>query len=675
MSEDLFRVKEVKKKSLRLRRSKRKEWVEANFVNPDIDDEYAEQYGQTDGYLGTVLNSRRFLLAFGFLLSCLCIIFIRSVQLQIVQGAEYKERSDQNRLRIEHIRSDRGLIYDRYHTPLVQNIPNYVVTIQPNLLPINSVEREKLITNLYKDYFVHYTDESLSEILMRVDNLISDPIRYDKRIIFVEQLKQEHAILMQIQAETIPAVSVELFSRRHYLTDGPITTSDDTSIYPSVQSLSHILGYMSSLNEGEYQELSNKGYLFNDVIGRTGLEYTFEEKLRGSFGKKSLEVNAVGEHKQVLNQEPSHDGLSIVTSLDIEFQRAIESIVADHLERYEKERASVIVMNPNNGQILSMVSLPTFNNNEFARGIEGTSYTRLIEDPNRPLFNRAIAGEYPSGSTFKPIVAAAALQEGIVTPLTKFLSVGGLRIDLWFFPDWRAGGHGQTNIYHALADSVNTYFYMIGGGYGDFVGLGVAKISDYAKKFGLSQNLGIDLPGERPGFLPSKEWKESTKNERWYIGDTYHLSIGQGDLLVTPLQVASFFSTFANGGTVYKPQIVSAFVDQNLDLVEKVEPEIIATNIIENEHIQVIQDALELVVSQGSGKRLSTLPFAVSGKTGTAQWNSTKDPHAWFAGYAPSESPQIAFSILVEEGEEGSGITTSIAYDLLQWWNENRLSS
>lgn len=673
MPDDLFRVKEEKKRWFRLKRSKRQQWVEGSFIAPDITDEQAQTYAETDGFISSIFSNKHFAIAFVVMIFGLTILLLRATQLQVVKGAYYRDLANSNRLRIENVRADRGLIYDRFQIPLVQNVPNYVVTIQANQLPEDEDARKRLISKLYSDYFMHYVDDSLSEFLERIEELRKNKQKKDKDIILSQFLKHDHAILLQIQSQDIPALKVDLFSMRKYLNEGPVTAlEDNTQIYPPVKSLSHILGYLTPLQEGEYNELKKDNYLYNDVIGRVGLENFYEQPLRGENGSRQIEVDALGRHKQVLAQEDPVDGVSMISSLDIELQRAVENILQENLDQSEKARGSVVILNPLNGEVLALVSLPTFDNNEFASGIGQETYQALIENESNPLFNRAVSGEYPSGSTFKPIVASAALQEGIVTPNTSLLSVGGIRINVWFFPDWRAGGHGQTNIYEALSDSVNTYFYTIGGGYGDFEGLGVARISEYARQFGLSNVLNIDLPGERPGFLPSKEWKENTKNERWYIGDTYHLAIGQGDILVTPLQVASFMATFANGGTLYQPHIIRSFVDKDLKVLEEVQPKVINQDFIDYEHFDVVQSGLRRVVTRGSGKRLYDLPIQVSGKTGTAQWHSSKDPHAWFAGYAPTENPQVAFSVMVEEGEDGSGISVTIAKQILLWWYENR---
>jgi penicillin-binding protein 2 len=328
-------------------------------------------------------------------------------------------------------------------------------------------------------------------------------------------------------------------------------------------------------------------------------------------------------------------------------------------------------MNPNNGQIITLISLPAYDNNLFAQGISQVNYDKFLNNKNNPLFNRAISGEIPSGSTIKPVIAAAALQEGIITENTSFLSNGGLSIGQWFFPDWKFGGHGTTNVRKALAESVNTFFYYIGGGYKDFNGLGLDNLVKYMHLFGLGEETGIDLPGESSGFVPTKEWKEETKDETWYIGDTYHISIGQGDILTTPLQVANFTAVVANGGILYKPMVVSALLDEHNNLVRNIEPVIIRQNFVDAYNLQVVREGMRQAVTSGSARSLSVLPVTSAGKTGTAQWSSRKANHAWFTGFAPYENPEIVITVLVEEGDEGSTMAAPIAKEIMQWYFTN----
>jgi penicillin-binding protein 2 len=269
------------------------------------------------------------------------------------------------------------------------------------------------------------------------------------------------------------------------------------------------------------------------------------------------------------------------------------------------------------------------------------------------------------------VISIAALEEKIIDERTSFLSTGGIRIGQWFFPDWKAGGHGITDVRKAIAESVNTFFYYIGGGYQDFIGLGVEKIVKYAKLFGLGAQSGIDLPGESAGFLPTEEWKEKVKGEAWYIGDTYHMAIGQGDVLVTPLQVANYTAVFANGGKLYRPHLVKEILSGNDKPIREVETVPVRENFVSNYNMNIVRQGMRQTVTGGSARSLSTLPVTVAGKTGTAQWSSQKANHAWFTGFAPYENPQIIITVLVEEGVEGSTISVPIAKEVLEWYFAN----
>ena len=422
-------------------------------------------------------------------------------------------------------------------------------------------------------------------------------------------------------------------------------------------------------------ELESLGgdYSLIDYVGKTGIEYFYEKELKGVSGKKNIEVDALGRQKKVINEIPAKNGYNIRLSLDLGLQLKAEEILKKHLENKKLNRASFIALNPSDGSVLALISLPAYNNNLFSGGISQDNYNELLNNPNRPLLNRAISGEFPAGSTIKPVFSAAALQEGVINEKTSFLSTGGLRISQWFFPDWKAGGHGNINVRSAIAWSVNTFFYYIGGGYGDFSGLGLDKLMDYAKLFGLGQKTGIDLPAEASGFLPSAKWKEDNINEPWYIGDTYHLSIGQGYLLTTPLQVANYTAAIANGGTLYKPHMVSEIFDENGEVISKYQGEVIKNNFIDFKNMETVRLGMKDAVDYGSARLLSYLSVPSAGKTGTAQWSSTKDTHAWYIGFAPYENPEIAFVVLVEEGGEGSSTATPIASEILKWYFEERL--
>ncbi len=436
------------------------------------------------------------------------------------------------------------------------------------------------------------------------------------------------------------AVDLEVSSYRRYVTD-------------NIPSLSHVLGFTGIISAEEYANREDKSYRRFDVIGKQGIEKYFEQELRGTFGEETIEVDALGKAERIIAKVDPIDGQNITLTIDSELQAFIENSITDHLSRYQATKASVVVMDPSSGEVLALVSYPAYDANLFIGGIDEASYQALLNDPDQPLFPRASAGEFPSGSVIKPVYAAAALMEGIITTKTSFLSVGGFYIGPYYFKDWKAGGHGVTDIYHAIADSVNTFFYIIGGGNETFNGLGLDRLMSYADKFGFGEQSGIDLPGEADGFLPSKQWKEETYGERWYIGDTYNVAIGQGNFIVTPLQIARSIAVFANGGYLVRPKLVAKEEE--------------APQIVPMETVQIIRDAMRETVTNGTAMILQDLPVSVAGKTGTAQWSSTKVPHAWFTGFAPYENPSLVVTVLVEEGSDDY-LAVPIAKDIFDWW-------
>ncbi|KKR84382.1 MAG: Penicillin-binding protein 2 [Candidatus Uhrbacteria bacterium GW2011_GWF2_41_16] len=599
-------------------------------------------------FLGLRIADRRFRVTF-FLLSLFFLFLgIRVSYLQIIQGDTYRKMAEGNRIRSEYLPSARGIIQDRFGRMLVENVPAFTLVMRIGDLPTDHSQREILFDKVADLAGLQRTD---LDLLLQEYAAVSP----EENIIVCKDLFYDQAMHFMISEQQTPGFFVRVLTKRHYPSDTP--------------SLSHVLGYVGKISADEFFERQDKGYHRTDEIGKTGVESSMETLLRGQYGKKRMEVNAFGQETAVLSEEIPLEGKPVTLSIDLEFQSMIEQRFRTSLETLGLRQGSIVVVDPRNGEILALVSLPSFDSNLFAGGIQTDVYQALEADVSDPLFPRAIAGTFPSGSTFKPFVAAAALAEGIITPSTSFVSVGGISIGPWVFPDWKAGGHGVTDIRKALADSVNTFFYIIGGGYNTFIGLGVERIVAYARVFGFGSKTGIDLPSEAEGFLPSKEWKEKGKGERWYVGDTYHLAIGQGDLLVTPLQLAVASATVANGGTRWTPHVVHA-IDENL-----VEPEGIILSDQLQQALKIVQEGMRQAVTRGSAKSLSTLPFAVAGKTGTAQVAGGKQTHAWFVGFGPYEDPQIVVTVLVENGGEGSSVAVPIAKDIFFWWYNHRFSS
>ncbi len=555
----------------------------------------------------------------------------RTAYLQIIQGEYYAGIAEANRVRVHAIPSHRGILKDRNGIVLAENLPSFRLVAYASSLP---------------------KKEKLTDLLSRVAQKFSlDQTVISQKI--VDAGKNEEILL----AEDVPYATAISFLSEHAGFDGVNVELSERRGYPTnaIPSLSHVLGYTGPLNTEEYKSLAGLGYRAFDVVGKQGIEAVHETELRGTYGEDVVEVNAQGDLLRTVSEKEPVDGKDLTLTIDARLQAYTEQVLDKYFQNRPVKRGAVVALNPQNGEVLALVSYPAFDANLFAKGISEESYKALIDDPNAPLFARATSGQYPSGSVIKPLFAAAALTEGIITPQTTFLSTGGLMLGDRFFPDWRPGGHGITNVYHALADSVNTFFYMIGGGNETFKGLGVEKLMSWAAKFGLGEKSGIDLTGEADGFLPSKEWKEEVKGEPWYLGDTYNVSIGQGDVLVTPLQMARATAAVANGGMLIEPHLV---------IGEKTaEPVRVITEDVD----KIVRDGMRETVTNGTARSLQTLPVLAAGKTGTAQWNANKVPHSWFTGFAPIDNPQITIAVLVEQGGDITA-AVPIAKDILQWY-------
>lgn len=591
-------------------------------------------------YMGLALGSRKLRAAFAAMVVLLAVIVLRAAEVQIVKGGDYVRLAEGNRSRMLLVPVERGVMYDRTGAPLVRNIPDFSVAVTPDDLPKDPQARREALGRLADVLGVMPSD---------IEQKMAEFKDYGGSAVTVaDNITHEQAVRVEIENAATPGIALVTGMRREYL-DGA-----------EVPSLSHVLGFEGRLTQAELSAQTEAPYQPSDFIGKTGLEKSYEPVLRGTYGRRRIEVDATGRQKKIISEEPGSQGRNLVLTIDASLQKDVEKIFKDGLKAVGKKRGSVIVMKPSTGEILAMVSEPAFDNNLFAKGISADEYKTLTDDPDHPLFPRAVAGALASGSVFKPVVGAAAMTEGVITPNTTVLSTGGLRVDKWYFPDWKAGGHGPTNLAKAIAESVNTFFYYVGGGYGDFKGLGVDRIVAYARKFGFGAPLGIDLPSEAGGFLPSKEWKEKTKGETWYIGDTYHVAIGQGDVIVTPLQIATMTAVFANGGALVRPHVVAAVTSGDGARTPK-DPEIINPQVTDKASIDAVRKGMRQAVTSGSARSLADLPVAVAGKTGTAQWHPTKAPHAWFTSFAPYDKPQIVVTVMIEEGVEGSTSATPIA--------------
>lgn len=603
---------------------------------------------QSDEMLGVTVKKSQLNIVFIVFSSVIILFFARSFYLQLSLGDDLRALAEENRIQAIELKPERGFIFDRNNNILVKNEPHFVLEVTPGYLEKGNNKRNDLYLFLSKILNIGAGD--VKKIIEMMDQNSVKPE------ILLENIAYEDAIRAKIQSEKFPGLFVGIETKRKYL-------------HENAMSLSHVLGYVGRIQEKEFIE-KNSYYSLTDFKGLTGVESFYEESLRGVKGKEEIEVNSVGKVIRKISYQKPLPGKNLTMTIDLEIQKKLEESIRRGLSKTNSKRAAGVALDPRTGEILALVSLPAYDNNLFSQGLSKAQLQKYSDDPDQPLFNRILTGQYPSGSTFKLIVGLAALEEDIINKNTTIQSVGGLKINQWFFPDWKAGGHGPTNITKALAESVNTFFYYVGGGYNNFLGLGVEKINYYGSLAGLGKKTGIDLPGESRGLLPSPEWKIKQKNERWYIGDTYHLAIGQGDILVTPLQVALWTSVIANGGTLSIPHLLKAIYDPEKNSLKKIEPKIVMKEKFKKENLAIIQEGMRAVITRGSAQSAFSLPIKIAGKTGTAEWSDKKNTHAWFTSYAPYENPTIVLAILIEEGGEGSSVAVPIANDFYGWWSK-----
>lgn len=592
-------------------------------------------------FLGSAFSLRRYIWA-GVFCVCLCTgLLLRAGWMQILQAKNFQALSDANRLRTVPIWPQRGVIQDRQGRILAENISRFQITMTPRDLPALAEERVQALGEAARVLGV-----PLQELLSI--SSVTGSAR-DETFFVADHVPYDLAMAFAVAQPQLPGFRLEVRPMRRY------PFSHET------ESISHVLGYVGKISSEEYQELRNKGYRHADEIGKAGIEKSYETLLRGQVGEIRQEVDARGRIKGAVSTVDARDGIDVKLTLDLSLQNATERVLKRVMRERNIKRAAVVVMDPRDGSILTLVSLPSFDNNIFSGIVSSTVYDALTTNPDQPLLARAWMGSYPSGSTIKLIGAVAALAEKVITPQTTIVSTGGIRIGSWFFPDWKAGGHGTVNVRSALAWSVNTFFYMVAGGYDQFRGMGVDTLLDWYHRFGLGQKTGIDLPGEAAGFLPSRAWKEREKKEPWYIGDTYHVAIGQGDVTVTPVQVAVYTSIIANGGHKIVPRLFPLSGSTTSKEL-----------IVDSNIIRTVQLGMRDTILYGSGRALNFTALSVAGKTGTAQWRTDRQNHAWFTGYAPFEAPEIVVTVLCEEGIEGSSVSVPIAGEVFREWDRLR---
>ena len=575
---------------------------------------------------------------------------LRLLQLQVLAGDEFKQAAAENRFRINTKKTARGIIYDSNRNILVRNVPSFDLVIIPADLSKEKDQRDEIL-NQVKSHLGMSEDE-LATLEAGLNYYSYTPVLVERN------LERDKALFLQPRLSQWPGVDIEVNTMRHY---------------ENATEFSHILGYVGKITEEELTVYEGEDYRTTDWLGKNGLENYYEPQLRGQHGKEQVEVDSQGKVKEVVAVNESVAGSDLILTIDRDFQLKVDELVATSLRGEKSQKAAVVVLEPDSGRILSLVSQPNYDNNLFTEGIASEEYERLITDKDKPLFNRVVNGVYPPGSTIKPVVAAAALEEQVVSEHTVIDDTGSISVPNKYNPDivynfvgWNLAGLGPMNVYSAMAESSDIYFYVVGGGYESKDGLGVERLEKYYQKFGLGKATGIDLPNEKKGLIPDPDWKEDVKGEEWYLGDTYHMAIGQGDVLSTPLQVAGWTAAVANDGVVYQPYLVQKTIDNGRNSIKENYPRATKEGLVSKDNIKIVQRAMRETVLSGSGKSLNYLSVTSAGKTGTAQHSGGGDHHAWYTAFAPYENPEVVVTVLVEEGGEGSEIAVPIAGKILE---------
>lgn len=574
------------------------------------------------------------------------IIFGRLFYLQIVKGSRNFLLAEGNRVRKILVTAPRGIIYDRHGSSLVKNVVRYVLVVIPAELPKNVDDRQSIFQKI-----LPITPEKERRLL---EDIFNNRLHY-QTIYPIELLStsdHEAAIKWQIDFFDIPGVVILKQPQRQYR---------------NLVGLGHILGYLGRVDEGFIKR--HPEYLPTDLIGKTGLELSYEDQLRGNHGAQQFEVNAKGQLQRTLATIVPKQGNDLHLTLDGQLQNVAQGALK--ASQGVGVKAAAVAINPKTGGVLAMVSLPDFDTNIFTKP-DNEAIETIFADLNQPLVNRAIAGQYPSGSTIKPLWALAGLQEKVVSPSWIIDTPAEISIGEFRFPDWK--DHGLTDIKRAIAESNNIFFYAIAGGWDRVKGLGIERMVKYMRLYNFGEKSGIDLPGEVSGFVPTPVWKQKVKQERWYIGDTYHLGIGQGDILVTPIQLLVAESAIFNGGKIIKPYFVERIIDATGQIIKEIKPEIIKELPIDPQYLATVKEGMRLTVTEGSARILNDLIdksgqiVEVAGKTGTAQFGSQGKTHAWFVGFAPWNDPEIGVIVLVEGGGEGHAVAAPVAKQILQHW-------
>lgn len=581
------------------------------------------------------LQRRLVILRVGLLL-VVALLGLRLWHLQIREGPYYLDLSENNRTRLVLLEPARGLIYDRNGVLLANNVPSFslYVTLE------DVKDREALI-------------QQLTDLLGLDPALIRKKLTGKGSKLLPRKLKDRltlrDATVIESHRLDLPGVMIQVESQRNY--PGGVTAS-------------HLLGYVGEVSADQLEKPEFADLHQGSVVGQYGVEKSFDRHVRGQAGQKSVEVDALGHEKKAAVVEKPQAGNDLYLTIDARLQKVAESLLGE-------EYGAIVALDPTNGDILAMASRPAFDPNVLSRELTPKQWMEIVQDEGRPLNNRASQGQYPPGSTFKVPMAVAALESRTMTPSSTVHCTGGYQFGRRLYRDWKAGGHGNVDLHAALVHSCDVYFYTVGQR------MGIDLMADYGKEFGLGKGTGIELPSERPGIMPSTEWKQKARRQAWLPGETISAAIGQGYVTVTPLQMASMIGTVANDGVSFRPRLVQAVMDRVTGNLQEL-PAVPRGKVnAKPETFRMIKEALADVVKVGTATRAKSSLVTIAGKTGTAQTSALRTgpekdipkkfrDHAWFVAFAPVDSPKIAVAVLGEHMGHGGSAAAPLAKEVIE---------
>lgn len=594
---------------------------------------------------------RRLILSAVFILLLFLILFIRFFYLQVTQREHYHTLAEANRISIAPLVPNRGLILDRNGKILAQNYSTYTLEIIPSKVS----DLESTLDSLTSIIKITSADREQFRKLMRENKrLKSLPIR-----------------------NRLTDAEVARFAANRYRFPGVELQARILRYYPYAELTAHVVGYISRISDQDLEQLEQDGELDNyrgsHFIGRIGIEQSYEKELHGITGFDEVETDAAGRSIRVLTRTPPVSGNDLVLTLDIDLQQIAYDAFGDR-------RGALVAIDPNNGEVLAFVSKPSFDANLFVGGIDHKNWKMLNNSFDRPLNNRALRGVYPPGSTFKPLMALAALELGFRSPEYTINDSGHFSLpgSKRRYRDWKIGGHGQVDLHKSLVVSCDTYYYSLAHE------MGIDRIHDFSRQFGLGEKTGIDIQGEVEGLLPSREWKMRRHNQNWYAGDTISVGIGQGYVLTTPLQLAFSTAIIASQGKAYRPHFVKQTTNNQTGLAQKLSKNLLYTVDHTPQNMQLVRNALVDATQAGgtAANAAADAEYTFAGKTGTSQVIGIKQnerykeelvaehhrDHAMFIAYAPAEKPTIALAVLVENGGNGGATAAPIARTVLDYF-------